>query len=109
MTINFGNLPARASFTLNSDGDFYQQVDTDDGTSYPGTAVMTLTFLSMTDAVLASWTATFSGDTATLRKDKVDVAALLLLLPVQGRLFYEDGAGGPELLLAHGPVRNISP
>lgn len=109
MTQNYGVLPVRSSFTLNSDGDFYQVVTTEDGLSYPGTATMTLKFLNAADAVIATWTANISGANATFQKDKVDVAALLVLLPVQGRVFYEDGAGGPELLLAQGQVRNVSP
>jgi hypothetical protein len=109
LTINFGALPARASFTMSSDADFYQQVDTDDGTSYPGTAVMTLVLLDAADAEVDSWSASFSGDTATFQEDKVTVAAALDDSPVQGRVYYEDGAGGPELLLAQGPIRDISP
>jgi hypothetical protein len=109
MTINFGALPARASFTMSSDADFYQEVDTDDGTSYPGSAVMTLQLLDAADAEVDSWTATFSGGTATFQEDKTTVATALASTPVQGRLFYEDGAGGPELLLAQGPIRDISP
>lgn len=109
MTINFGRLPARSSFTLASDADFYQEIQTLDGTVYPGTAVMVLRWLNASDAVIATWAATFAGDTATIHKDKVDVAALLTSSPVQGRLFYEDGAGGPELLLAQGPIHDLSP
>ena len=109
MTINFGNLPARASFTLSSDADFYQQVRTDDGTSYPGTASMTLAFLDASDVVIATWTATLLADTATFQEVKTDVSTVLEDAPVQGRVYYEDGAGGPELLLAQGPVRDISP
>lgn len=106
---NYGVVPIRASFTLNSDGDFYQVVRTTDGTSWPGTATLTLRWLNAADAVLASWVATLAGADATLRADKTAVAALLLLSPVQGRVLYEDGAGGPELLLAQGSIRNVSP
>ena len=109
MTQNYGVLPVRSSFTLTSDADFYQVVTTVDGLSYPGTATMTLKFLNAADAVLVSWAAVIAGANATFKKDKTDVAALLLLLPVQGRVFYEDGAGGPELLLAQGQVRDVSP
>jgi hypothetical protein len=84
-------------------------VRTDDGLSFPGTATLTLKFLNDVDAVLVSWSAAIAGATATFQKDKTDVAALLLLTPVQGRVFYEDGTGGPELLLAQGAVRNVSP
>lgn len=109
MTINFGALPARASFTLSSDADFYQEVQTTDGTAYPGTAVMTLRWLNASDAVIGTWLATFNASTATFFVDKAVVATLLAAAPVQGRVFYEDGAGGPELLLAQGVVRDVSP
>lgn len=109
MTANYGVLPVRSSFTLSSDADFYQVVTTVDGVSYPVLATLSLKFLNAADAVVATWTATIVAANATFQKDKALVAALLLLLPVQGRMFYEDGAGGPELLLAQGPVRDISP
>jgi hypothetical protein len=109
MTINFGLLPARTSFTLSSDSDFYQAVTTNDGTSYPVTATLQLRWLNAADTVVATWSATIVAATATFFTDKALVAALLLLLPVQGRVFYEDGAGGPELLLAQGVIRDISP
>lgn len=109
MTINFGALPARASFTLSSDADFYQEVQTTDGSVYLGTAVMQLRWLNASDVVLGTWSATFDESTATFFEDKAVVAALLLLSPVQGRVFYEDGAGGPELLLAQGVIRDVSP
>ena len=109
MTINFGLLPARTSFTLSSDSDFYQAVTTNDGESYPVTATLQLRWLNAADAVVATWSATIVAATATFQTDKALVAALLLLLPVQGRVFYEDGAGGPELLLAQGVIRDISP
>jgi hypothetical protein len=109
VTINFGRRPVRASFTLTSDADFFQEIITSDGTSYPGTASMTLKFLNAANTVLTSWTATFVTSTATIRQPKATVAALLLQLPVQGRVFYLDGGGGPELLIAQGVVSNVSP
>lgn len=109
MTINFGRRPVRASFTLTSDADFYQEIITSDGTSYPGTASMTLKFLDASDSILATWTATFVTSTATIRAAKASVSTLLGLNPVQGRVFYLDGGGGPELLIAQGIVNNVSP
>ena len=109
MTQNYGVLPMRSSFTLSSDADFYQVVTTVDGLNYPVASTLTLKFLNAADAVLVTWPATIVAANATFKKDKTDVAALLLLLPVQGRVFYEDGAGGPELLLAQGQVRDVSP
>lgn len=109
MTINFGALPARASFTLSSDADFYQEVQTTDGTAYPGTAVMQLRWLNGFDVVIGTWSASFAASTATFQVDKAVVAALLAGAPVQGRVFYEDGAGGPELLLAQGVINDVSP
>ena len=109
MTTNYGVLPVRSSFTLASDASFYQVVTTADGLDYPGTATMSLKFLNEVDAVVATWTATIAGANATFSKTKTEVAALLLLLPVQGRVFYVSSVGGPELLLAQGTIRNISP
>jgi hypothetical protein len=109
VTINFGSLPARASFTVSRDADFYQVVRTDDGTSYPATAVMEIRWLDATDAVIATWSGTRAGANMIFQEDKTDVAAMLDDSPVTGRVFYEDGAGGPELLLAQGPVHDLSP
>ena len=108
--INFGTLPVGASFTLSSDADFYQEVTTDSGTNYPVGATMVIKWLSSADAVLATWSATLSGATMTFNVDKTVVAALLVLTPVQGRVIYQDvGNGGPELLIAKGSIRDISP
>ena len=109
MTINFGVLPARSSFTVTRDADFYQVVRTSDGSNFPATATIKIVWLNAADSVLATWTATLDGSTAIFYTDEAVVAALLALSPVQGRLFYEDGAGGPELLLAKGPIRDESP
>lgn len=109
MTINFGGLPIRATFTMSTDADFYQVVRTSDGSDFPVTTVMVLRWLDAVDTVLSSWTATVSGDIATFHEDKAVVAALLALTPVQGRLLYEDGVGGPELLLAKGNIHDLSP
>ena len=107
--MNFGGLPVRASFTLSNDSDFYQVVKTSDGTVFPETAVMELRWLNGADEVITTWSATFADDTATFREDKDDVADLLAAKPVQGRVFYEDGEGGPELLLAQGVIHDLSP
>lgn len=109
MTINFGLLPARSSFTLSSDADFYQVVETSDGTNYPVPTVMSLKLYNAADAVVATWSATVSGDTATFLIDKAVVAAALLLFPVSGRVFYHDGTTGPELVLARGNIHDVSP
>lgn len=108
--IIFGNLPASTAFNLSSDADFYQQVTTNDGTSYPVSSTMILKWLSSTDAILGTWSATRVTTTMTFNEDKTVVAALLLLAPVQGRVFYQDvAANGPELLIAKGTIRDISP
>src|SRR5690606_21234138 len=65
MTMNFGGLPVRASFTLSNDSDFYQVVKTSDGTVFPETAVMELRWLNGADEVITTWSATFADDTAT--------------------------------------------
>lgn len=109
MTINFGGLPVRSTFTLSRDADFYQVVKTSDGTNFPVTTNMQLRWLDEADAVISTWTATVLNETATFREDKTVVVALLDLAPVQGRLFYEDGVGGPELLLAKGNIHDLSP
>lgn len=109
MSINFGVIPVRSVFTLSSDADFYQVCRTSDASNFPVATVLNLKFLSSADAVLATWTATIVTSTATFNKTAATVAALLLLLPVQGRLYYNDGAGGPTLLLAQGDLRDVSP
>src|SRR5690606_7377288 len=109
MTVNFGGLPVRATFTLSSDADFFQVVKTSDGAHFPETTVMELRWLDDEDLVVATWTAAVDENLATFYEDKSDVAALLALNPVQGRLFYEDGVGGPELLLAKGTIHDLSP
>ena len=108
MPINFGVMPVRCSFSLSSDADFFQTVRTADGSNFVGTAVVSIVWENAAGTVVDTWTATLDDDTATFEEDKADVAALLLLLPVQGRVFYEDGAGGPELLMAKGPIINES-
>jgi hypothetical protein len=109
VTINFGSLPVRASFTVSTDADFYQVVRTDDGASYPVTASMQIRWLNAADAVVATWSGTRSGADMIFQQDKTTVVTLMALTPVQGRLFYEDGAGGPELLLAQGQIHDLSP
>ena len=110
MAVEFGNLPARAAFTLSSDADFYQVVRTSDGTSYPTGSTMVIKLLDAVDAVLTTWSATLLADAATFNVDKLVVAALLLQSPVQGRVFYQDVLNsGPELLIAQGNIRDISP
>ena len=109
MSINFGVTPVRSVFTLSSDADFYQVCRTSDGTNFPVATSLQIKFLSVTDAVLATYTATIVTSTATFKQTAATIAALLLLLPVQGRLYYNDGAGGPALLLAQGDIRDVSP
>jgi hypothetical protein len=109
VTINFGVLPVRSSFTLSSDADFFQVVRTADGSNFPASTTMQLKFLSAADAVLATWTAAVVTDTATFHEDKAVVAALLGLLPVASRLYYVGGVGAPELLLAQGLIHDVSP
>ena len=108
MTLEFGTVPKRASFTLSSDADFYTQVATSDASNLPGTAVFTIKFYNSADAVVGSYVATVATDTATWQVDKADVATLLAATPTQGRIYYEDGAGGPELLLVQGVVNDVS-
>lgn len=109
MSINFGVLPVRASFTLSDDADFYQTLTTSDGSSFPASATLTLIFTDEDDDTVATYSATISASTATFQEDKTDVATLLGLVPTQGRLYYDDGDGGPELLLAQGPIHDLSP
>jgi hypothetical protein len=109
VTINFGALPVRASFTVSSDADFYQVVTTDDGTSYPATATMEIRWLDASDVVIDTWSGTRSGANMTFQEDKTVVSAMLDDDPVAARVFYDDGAGGPELLLAQGLVHDLSP
>lgn len=109
MTINFGVNPAQTSFTLSSDADFFQTLRTADSSAFVGTAVITLKFFDAVDTVLTTWTASIVGAVATFETDKADVATLLSAKPKEGRVYYEDGAGGPELLVAKGGVRDISP
>lgn len=109
MALNFGVLPVRTSFTLSSDADFYQLLRTSDGSDFPATASVSIKWLDKTKAAVGTWTATISGTSALFREDAADVAVVLALAPIKGRVFYEDGAGGPELLLAEGDVRDISP
>ena len=107
--MNFGGLPVRASFTLSNDADFYQQVKTSDGSDFPATSILELRWLNAADEVIVTWSATVDGPIAVFREDKSDVADLLAAKPVQARLFYEDGAGGPELILAQGNIHDLSP
>lgn len=108
MTINMGVKPARMSFTLTDDGDFYSVLRTRDGSNFPVTAVLQIRIYNAADSLLTTWTATVSGANATFNVDKAAVATLLALSPVQGRLFYHDGASGPEIILAKGPVNDES-
>ena len=108
MTINFGVKPARASWTLTDDADFYSTVQTRDLSNFPATAVISVVFVDAAGGVLATYTATGVGATATFNVDKAVIAALLLTEPAQGRLFYQDGVGGPELLMAKGPINDES-
>lgn len=109
MTINFGTLPVRGTLTLSSDTDFYQQVTTDDSANYPATASMTIKVYSAAGLVLDTWLATIATNLATFNEDKVDVALVLAASPDHGRVFYQDGAGGPELLLARCDIHDVSP
>lgn len=110
MTINFGVLPVRCSFTLSSDADFYQGVKTADDSDFPVDTELEIRWLDKDDNVLDTWPATVAGATAQFRESAATVASLLAGdTPVQGRVFYMDGAGGPELLVAQGVVRDISP
>ena len=107
--INFGVLPVRASFTLSSDADFYQTLTTSDNSSFPASATLTLLFTDEDDETVGTWNATISGSTATFQEDKTDVETVLDAEPTQGRLYYDDGDGGPELLLAQGVIHDLSP
>ena len=109
MTINFGVVPERVSFTLSSDADFFQACRTADGSDFPVAAVLEIRWVNRAGTVLDTWAATITDDTAQFNEDKALVAALLDDDPVQGRLFYQDGGSGPELLVAEGTVRDISP
>lgn len=108
--IVFGYLPASTAFNLSSDGDFYQAVATASGASYPVGATMVLKWLNASATIIGTWSATIVTSLATFNEDKTVVAALLALTPIQGRVFYQDvTASGPELLIAKGSVRDISP
>src|SRR5690606_824541 len=109
VTINFGVLPVRCSFTLSRDADFYQTVTTSDGENFPNDTTMSIKFYDDEDTVLATWTASITGNMATFHEDKEDVAEVLDDEPVQGRLHYQGGLTAPELVLAQGAIHDVSP
>jgi hypothetical protein len=108
VTINFGLIPVRASFTMSSDADFYQVVSTSDDSNFPVGCTMVIKILDSEDVVLDTWSATISGSTATFEEVKADVATVLDGDPVAARVYYQE-SGGPELLLAQGLIHDVSP
>lgn len=109
MSLNFGVIPVRTTFTLSSDARFYQIARTSDGSNFPGSATLSIVWLNAADAVIGTWASTIATNTATWSQTKATVASLLLLLPKQGRVFYSDGASITDLLLAQGDILDKSP
>ena len=109
MSINFGVVPVRCTFTLGSDQRFYQVARTSDGTNFPVSATLAIIWVSVAGAVIGTWSATIATNTATWSVAKATVATLLLLNPESGRVFYSDGATITDLLLAEGDILDKSP
>lgn len=109
MSINFGVIPVRCTFTLGSDQRFYQVARTSDSSNFPVSATLVIQWVDATAAVLATWSSTISTSTATWSVAKATVAALLALSPESGRVFYGDGASITDLLLAEGDIVDKSP
>ncbi len=108
MTINFGLIPARASFTMSSDADFYQVVTTQDGSNFSVGSTVTIKIYDEEDTLLDTWNATVSGANATFEEVKADVATVLDGSPTYARVYFQE-TDGPELLVAQGLIHDISP
>lgn len=90
MSVSLGFQPLYCAVHLTNGADFYQPLQTPDGSDWPSGAVISLRF--GTDPA-TTWTATISGSTATWNVDKVQVLALGYKSNVTAEVIYTDTSG----------------
>jgi hypothetical protein len=103
--VTFGVAPTFGNLNLTRYGDFITEIDTVDGSDWPGR--WEFRFLPDNSSIWIDWVATISGGTASWNVDKDDVAAVLDSGVTVYRLFYVDG--DYDLEWARGPIREDRP
>lgn len=106
--IDIGTDPERMTLHLSRDSDFGHTFVAYDGVTpadYPAGTAIRLEVKDEAGAVLATWNATVSGNTAVFAVDKAAVNTLLDVDgPKEGRIYYANGTD--DDLWFVGPVRS---
>ncbi|MCF7547616.1 hypothetical protein [Pseudonocardia sp. WMMC193] len=100
-TISLGFDPLPLEVRLAPDSDFVTAIVAEGG--WPPGAQLELQ-VRLRGANPVVWAATLDGEAMTWNVPAAQVAAVLAARPTQVRLHYREGADGPTLLWASGPV-----
>lgn len=105
--LNLGTEPEGLALHLSRNADFGHKFESYAGetpTDYPAGTAIRLDIVDESATVLATWSATVAGNTATFAVDKAQVNTVLDITgPKYARLYYVNGTD--DDLWAAGPVR----